>query len=423
MRVMVLGAGVIGTSCAYYLAKAGHDVTVVDRQAGPALETSFANAGGICPGFAGPWAAPGMPLKVARWLFARHAPFVLRPRLDPYQWRWLVRFLRNCSAERFALNKTRMQRIAHYSKARLGELSADTQIAFEHGKGGVLQLFRTEDELAGAEKSARVLARFGVTHRILDGDGVLTVEPALRTAAVKLAGGLHLPDDETGDCRQFTQALAEVLRRRGVVFKFNTRVIRLLPDGTRIAGVSTDQGTAGADAYVVASGSEAVRLLRPLGIDLPVYPVKGYSITLDIGDSIPAPRSSVMDERYKVMITRLGTRLRAAGIAEVAGYEASIRPSGPATVLRSLRELFPRAAGERAAGGKSASACNEWAGLRPMTPDGPPYLGPTPITNLFLNVGHGSNGWTQACGCGRVIADIVSGRRPEIDLEGFGVDR
>jgi D-amino-acid dehydrogenase len=418
MRVMVLGAGVIGTSCAYYLAKAGHDVIVLDRQSGPALETSFANAGGICPGFAGPWAAPGMPRKVARWLFRSHAPFVLRPRLDPQQWRWLIRFLRNCNAERFARNKARMQRIAHYSKACLRELREETGIAFDHGTGGVLQLFRTEEELAGAERSAHVLARFGVAHRILDGEGVFAVEPALRAAAVKPAGGLHLPDDETGDCHKFTQVLAELLRRRGVAFKFNTTANRLLLDGTRIAGIMTGSGAVDADAYVVALGSEAARILRPLGIDLPIYPVKGYSITVDIDARVPAPRSSVMDEHYKVMITRLGTRLRAAGIAEIGGFDVSIRPAGPATVLRSLRELFPQAA---VASGASASKA--WAGLRPMTPDGPPYLGPTRIANLFVNLGQGSNGWTQACGCGRVVADIVSGRRPEIDLEGFGVER
>ena len=415
MRVMVLGAGVIGTSCAYYLVKAGHEVTVVEQQGGPALATSFANAGGICPGFAGPWAAPGMPRKFARWLLARHAPVVVRPRLDPYQWRWLVRFVRNCSAERFARNKARMQRIAHYSKACLKELRAETGIAFDHGTGGVLQLFRTEAELAGAERSARVLAEFGVAHRIVDARDVLVLEPALRAAAVSFAGGLHLPEDETGDCHRFTVALAGILRERGVTLRFDTTVQRLLREGTRIAGAITDRGTLTADAYVVALGSAAAQKLRPLGIDLPIYPVKGYSLTIELDGKIPAPRSSVMDEHYKVMITRLGTRLRVAGIAEIAGYDVSIRPSGPATVLQSLRELFPEVARD--------GAISVWAGLRPMTPDGPPYLGHTGISNLFVNVGQGSNGWTQACGCGRVVADIVSGCRPEIDLEGFGIDR
>jgi D-amino-acid dehydrogenase len=417
MRVLVLGAGVIGTSSAYHLAKAGHEVVVVERRSGPGLETSFANAGGICPGFAGPWAAPGMPAKIARWLFARHAPLLVRPRLDPQQWRWLMHFLRNCSAERFAHNKARMQRIAQYSKACLAALRQETGIAFDHGKGGVLQLFRTEQELAGGGSAARVLATLGIAHRLLDGKAVLAVEPALRAAAVEFAGGLHLPDDETGDCHKFTVALAELLRRRGVLFKFNTGVKRLVRDRARISGAITDDGALDADAYVVALGSAAARVLRPLGLDLPIYPVKGYSITLDLEAMVLAPRSSVMDEHYKVMITRLGTRLRVAGVAELSGYDVSIRRSGPRTLLQSLRELFPQVAAARETGSFKA-----WAGLRPMTPDGPPYLGATRIPNLYLNVGQGSNGWTQACGCGRVVADIVSGRRPEIDLEGFSAE-
>jgi len=415
MRVMVLGAGVIGTTCAYYLATAGHEVVVVDRQSGPALETSFANAGGICPGFAGPWAAPGMPAKIVRWLFSRHAPLALRPRLDLHQWRWLAQFLRNCDAERFARNKARMQRIAHYSKRCLTELRAETGIAFDHNAGGVLQLFRTDEELSGAEKSTRVLAQFGVAHRILDAAGVLAIEPALRTAVVTFAGGLHLPDDETGDCHAFTVALAELLRQRGVTFRFGTEITRLVVEGGRVTAVATAADTLRADAYVVALGSAAAAMLHPPGIDLPIYPVKGYSVTADVDASVPAPRSCVMDEHHKVMITRMGTRVRAAGVAEIGGYDRSISRNGPATVLASLRELFPQAA--------ALAASQPWSGLRPMTPDGPPYLGKTPIANLFVNAGQGSNGWTQACGCGRIVADIVSGRTAEIDLEGFGVGR
>jgi D-amino-acid dehydrogenase len=411
--VLVLGAGVIGTTSAYYLARAGHEVTVVERQSGPALETSFANAGGICPGFAGPWAAPGMPGKIARWLFARHAPVALRPQLDPYQWRWLALFLKNCGAERFARNKARMQRIAHYSKACLTELRAETGLAFDHGSGGVLQLFRTEEELAGAAKATRVLEQFGVAHCLLDGKGVLAVEPALCNAAVTFAGGLHLSEDETGDCHKFTAALAELARPCGVTFRYDTRVTALRLDGSRITGVTTSAGRLDADAYVIALGSEAAAMLRSVGIDLPIYPVKGYSFTAELDADTLAPRSSVMDEHYKVMITRMGKRVRAAGVAEIGGYDLSIRRSGPETVLASLRELFPQI----------IPTAKPWAGLRPMTPDGPPYLGATPINNLYVNVGQGSNGWTQACGCGRIVADIVSGRRPEIDMEGFGVDR
>ena len=413
MRVLVLGAGVIGTTSAYYLARAGHEVTVVERQSGPALETSFANAGGICPGFAGPWAAPGMPGKIARLLFARHAPVALRPQLDPYQWRWLMQFLKNCGAERFARNKARMQRIAHYSKACLTELRAETGLAFDHGSGGVLQLFRTAEELAGAAKATRVLEQFGVAHCLLDGKGVLAVEPALGNAAITFAGGLHLSEDETGDCHKFTVALSQLARLCGVTFRFDTRITGLRLDGRRVANVITSASKLDADAYVIALGSEAALMLRSVGIDLPIYPVKGYSFTAELKADTPAPRSSVMDEHYKVMITRMGRRVRAAGVAEIGGYDLSIRRSGPETVLASLRELFPQV----------TTVDKPWAGLRPMTPDGPPYLGATGITNLYVNVGQGSNGWTQACGCARIVADIVSGRRPEIDMEGFGVDR
>jgi D-amino-acid dehydrogenase len=415
MRVMVLGAGVIGTTCAYYLAKAGHDVTVIERQSGPALETSFANAGGICPGFAGPWAAPGMPRKVARWLLARDAPFALRPSLDRQQWRWLGLFLRNCSPERFALNKARMQRIAHYSKACLVALRRHTGIAYDHGTGGVLQVFRTEEELDGARHAANVLKSFGVAHRLVNAKEACAIEPALAAATVPLAGGLHLPEDETGDCHLFTTRLAEYLAQRGVVFRFDTTIGRLQRNGDRLDGVMTSRGLLQADVYVVALASAAPFLLRPLGIDLPVYPVKGYSLTVPIGRDERAPRSCVMDEHSKVMITRLGDRLRAAGTADIAGYDLAVEPHRCATVLSTVRELFPAAA--------DYGRAEYWAGLRPMTPDGPPYLGGTPISNLVLNVGHGSNGWTQACGSGRIVADIVSGRAAEIDLEGFGLGR
>jgi len=414
MKVLVLGAGVIGTTCAHYLSKAGHEVTVVDRQPGAGLETSFANAGGVCPSFAGPWAAPSMPLKVARWLFARHAPLMLRPRLDLNQWRWLAAFLRNCSAERFAHNKARMQRIAHYSKACLVALRQETGIAYDHGSGGVLQIFQTDEELEGGGRAAKVLTSFNVPHRLIDAREARRIESGL-SDAVPLAGALHLPADETGDCHLFTQKLAGRLRGRGVTFQFDTLIERLVVESDKLTGVATSRGMLSADVTIVALASEAPLLLRPLGIALPVYPVKGYAVTLPVAREEAAPRSSVMDEHSKVMITRLGSRLRAAGVAEVAGYDRTVAQDQCAAVERIARTLFPAAAAEARA--------EYWAGLRPMTPDGPPYLGRTPIDGLILNVGQGSNGWTQACGCGQIVADIVSGRTPEIDLDGFGFDR
>ena len=415
MKILVLGAGVVGTTCAYYLAEAGHEVVVVDRQSGPARETSFANAGGVCPSFAGPWAAPGMPLKVVRWLFASHAPLMLRPRLDPSQWRWLAAFVRNCTAERFARNKARMQRIAHYSKACLVALRDTTGIAYDHGTGGVLQIFRTAEEIEGGARSAKVLASFEIPHRLVDADEARRIEPALSTARVPIAGGLHLPADETGDCHMFTSALVELLRQRGVTFRFDTTVERLVVEGGRLDSVETSRGPIRADVTVVALGAEAVFLLRPVGIDLPIYPVKGYAVTLQVDSDAKAPRSSVMDEHSKVMITRLGNRIRAAGVAEVAGYDRTATPRQCAAVENVVRDLFPSAA--------SDGGTDIWAGLRPMTPDGPPYLGRTPIAGLILNLGQGSNGWTQASGCGQIVADLVSGRQPAIDLEGFGYDR
>jgi D-amino-acid dehydrogenase len=414
MKVLVLGAGVIGIASAYYLMKDGHEVIVVDRQPGPARETSFANAGGVCPSFAGPWAAPGMPGKVLRWLFDRQAPVALRLRLDRHQWRWLAAFLRNCAPERFARNKARMQRIAHYSKACLVALRQETGIAYDQGTGGVLQIFRSEEEVDGARRAARVLEAFEVPHRLVGAVEAVAIEPALAESSVSIAGALHLPADETGDCRMFTTRLAELLRARGVDFRFDTTVERLAVGGGTIRHVVTSRGELRADAVVVALASEAPALLRPLGLDLPVYPVKGYALTVPTERTDCAPRSSVMDEHTKVMITRLGDRIRAAGIADIAGFDRSVEPRRSEVVRKAAAALFPSAA--------DFARAEYWAGLRPMTPDGPPYLGRTPIANLFLNIGQGSNGWTQACGCGRIIADIVAGRPADIDLEGFGLD-
>ncbi len=411
MKVLVLGAGVVGVTCAYYLSRDGHDVTVVDRQPGAALDTSFGNAGGICPGFAGPWAAPGMPSKVLRWLFRRQAPLVLRPRLDAAQWRWLVDFVRNCTAERFTRNKARMQRVAHYSKACLVKLHDETRIDYDHGTGGVLQIFRTEDEFESAHRAAKVLEQFEVQHRLVAREEVLKIEPALKSGNVTLSGGLHLPTDETGDCYLFTTRLAARMQAAGVTFRFATQVKAIATEGGRVSGIVSDRGVLTADRYVIAVANDAPALLKPLGIHLPIYPVKGYAITLEAVKPEFAPRSSVMDEHSKVMVTRLGTRLRAAGVAEIGGYDRSVNAANAAGVRDAARELFPLA-------GDYANV-SYWAGLRPMTPDGAPYLGATPFDNLFLNLGQGSNGWTQACGGGRIVADLIGGREAEIDLDGL----
>jgi D-amino-acid dehydrogenase len=415
VKVLVLGGGVIGVTTAYYLAGAGHEVTVLDRQAEPALETSFANAGEVSPGYASPWAGPGVPIKAIKWLLMKHGPLVIRPKLDPAMWAWLVKMLRNCTSARYAVNKSRMIPLAEYSRDCLRALRAETAIRYDERSLGTLQLFRTQGQLDHTADDIAVLKQYGVPYEVLDCDGCIGAEPALATVKDKIAGGLRLPQDETGDCHMFTKALAAHAEKLGVQFRLRTTIERLVADASGIAGVATSVGLFQADAYVVALGSWSPRLLRPLGISIPVYPVKGYSITVPIVDPEAAPVSTVMDESYKVAITRLGDRIRVGGTAEVSGYSDKLYSARRATLDRSLTDLFPR-------GGNPADA-TFWSGLRPMTPDGPPVIGATRYSNLHLNTGHGTLGWTMACGSGRVLADLLSGRKPEIDTAELALTR
>jgi D-amino-acid dehydrogenase len=415
MKVLVLGSGVIGVSSAYQLAHAGHQVTVVDRQPAAGLETSFANAGEVSPGYSSPWAAPGIPLKALRWMFQRHAPLVLRPQADPAMWRWLAQMLANCTSARYELNKGRMLRLAAYSREVLAGLRAETGIEYDQRTRGTLQLFRTRAQLDACAKDTTVLDRFGVRYRLLDVDGCIAAEPGLGAVRAKIAGGLHLPGDETGDCFKFTTELARLARALGVAFRNSTGITRIERDGDLVTGVLTDAGRLHADAYVVALGSYSPRLLAPLGLRVPVYPIKGYSITLPVTDPSASPESTIMDETHKVAITRLGDRIRVAGMAEITGYDLSLRERRLDTVRHVVRDLFPD-------GGDLARA-EPWTGLRPMTPDGTPIVGATGYRNLWLNTGHGTLGWTMACGSASLLADLLSGRRPEIDPEGLGLDR
>jgi D-amino-acid dehydrogenase len=415
MRVAVLGSGVIGVTTAYYLAEAGHEVVVLDRQAGPALETSFANAGEISPGYASPWAAPDIPLKAMKWLFMRYSPLVVRPRADPYMLAWMLAILRNCTAARYARNKARMVRLAAFSREMLIKLRADTGIQYDQRMRGTLQLFRTQHQLDGMAKDVAVLRSGGVAFEILDRQGCIGAEPGLAFAREAFVGGLRLPDDETGDCFQFTNALADMAAAKGVQFRFETKIEAIETDTGGVAAIRTSRGATKADAYVVALGSFSPALVRPLGIRLPVYPVKGYSITAPVIQEGRAPVSTVMDETYKVAITRLGDRIRVGGMAEVSGFSATLPTSRRATLVRSMGSLFPEAGDLKAA--------RFWSGLRPMTPDGPPVIGGTAIPNLFLNTGHGTLGWTMACGSGQVLADIISGRQTAIDVEDLSIRR
>ncbi|WP_449413176.1 D-amino acid dehydrogenase [Pandoraea soli] len=414
MKVIVLGSGVIGVTSAYYLAKAGHDVTVLDRQAGPALETSFGNAGQISPGYASPWAAPGIPTKAIKWLFQKHAPLAIRPDGTLTQLKWLYQMLRNCTPERYAVNKERMVRIAEYSRDCFRALRAETGIPYEGRQAGTLQLFRTDEQLANAARDMAVLEEAGVPFELLDRQALASAEPALAAVAHKLTGGLRLPNDETGDCQLFTTRLAAMAEALGVKFRYDMPIDGLNVVGDKIDGVVCAGTVQRADAYVVALGSYSTPFLRGL-VDIPVYPLKGYSITVPIADASRAPVSTVLDETYKIAVTRFDDRIRVGGMAEVVGYDKTLNPARRATLEMVVNDLYPGA-------GNTADA-SFWTGLRPMTPDGTPIVGATALRNLFLNTGHGTLGWTMSCGSGQLLADLMSGRRPAILADDLSVAR
>ncbi len=415
MRIAVLGSGVIGTSVAYYLAQYGHEVTVIDRQHGPALETSYANAGEVSPGYSAPWAGPGIPIKAIKWMLMTHSPLVIWPLLDAAMWRWGWSMLMNCTERAYRVNKSRMVPIAEYSRDCLKALRADTGIAYDERALGTLQLFRTPKQLDGIGKDIEILKEYGVPFEVLDRAGFCRVEPALVHTQEKFVGALRLPNDETGDCFKFTQRLAEMAAKRGVQFRFGARIESLAVAGDLVSGIRTDPSVVTADAYVCALGSYSPLLLKKLGIDLPVYPVKGYSITVPIIDERHAPESTIMDETHKVAVTRLGNRIRVGGTAELAGYSLRLREARRATLEHVVTDLFPR--------GGDVQRAEFWCGLRPMTPDGTPVIGPTKYRNLYLATGHGTLGWTMAAGTGRVLADLISGRKPEISLDGLTIAR
>ncbi|WP_295920511.1 D-amino acid dehydrogenase [uncultured Xanthomonas sp.] len=415
MRVLVLGSGVIGTATAWYLARSGCEVTVVDRQPAAGLETSYANAGQVSPGYASPWAAPGVPLKALKWLFQRHAPLAITPTADLQQYLWLAQMLRNCTAERYAINKARMVRLSEYSRDCLDQLRAETGIAYEGRQLGTTQLFRTQQQLDGAAKDIEVLREYGVPYELLDRAGIARVEPALASAPASLVGALRLPNDQTGDCRLFTQRLAAMAAAAGVQFRQGETIEALQADGDRIDGVRIGGRVERADRYVVALGSYSPGLLAPLGIRLPVYPLKGYSLTLPIRDAALAPTSTILDESYKVAITRFDERIRVGGMAELAGFDLSRPARRRATLEKVVNDLYPR--------GGDLAAAEFWTGLRPATPDGTPVVGATGYHNLFLNTGHGTLGWTMACGSGRYLADLMVSRQPQISGEGLDIFR
>lgn len=416
MRILILGSGVVGVTSAYYLAQKGHEVTVLDRQPAAGMETSFANAGQVSPGYSAPWAGPGIPLKAMKWLMMHHSPLVIRPGLDPRLYFWLAKMLANCTEAAYRRNKARMVRLAEFSRDALRELRAETGIAYDERAKGTLQLFRTHKQLDHVGDDTVVLDAHNVPYEVLDVTGCIAVEPALARVREKFVGGLRLPGDETGDAHLFTQRLAAIAQKRGVSFRYGVSVEHLRAEGGRITGAALEGGELlTADLYVAAMGSYTPALLKPLGIDLPIYPVKGYSLTLPITDPAAAPESTVMDETYKIAITRLGDRIRVGGTAELAGFSLDLPESRRQTLAFSVGDLFPD--------GGDLSKATFWTGLRPMTPDGTPIVGPTAYGNLYTNTGHGTLGWTMACGSGRVLADLIGGQAPDIASDDFAVSR
>ncbi|MEO8021371.1 D-amino acid dehydrogenase [Polaromonas sp.] len=415
MRILILGSGVVGVTTAYYLAKLGHQVTVVERQPGPGAETSFANAGEVTVGYAGPWSGPGLPLKAMKWMFLRNAPMKFRPKPDLAMLRWLHLWWKHCEVNRYTANKEAMVALARYSLGCLQTLRAELSLEYEQRTLGTLQLFRKPEQMRAAAKDMAVLARLGIAHSLLSADECIRTEPGLAFSQEHIEGGLLLPGDETGDCFAFTKAVAEHAIRAGAEFRFGTTVTGLVRGSGRITHVETTIGPIEADAVVVALGSHSATLLRKVGVNIPVYPLKGYSLTMPLLNESAGPCSTVLDETSKVAITRLGNRVRAGGIAELAGYDLALRPARRASLETAVRALFPQA-GDLAQG-------DFWCGLRPVTPDGPPVLGCAGHSNLYLNTGHGSYGWTMACGSAQITADLISRKQPALPAHPYAAQR
>lgn len=421
MKVLVLGSGVVGVTSAYYLARKGFEVTVIDRQPAVGLETSFANAGQVSPGYSAPWAAPGVPAKALKWLFQRHSPLAIKPDGTLWQLQWTWKLLQNCNTSSYARNKERMVRLAEYSRDCLVELRAHIGIQYEGRSKGTLQVFRTQQQLNAEAKDIAVLNRMGVPFEHLDPDGCVRVEPALALVKKQLLGGLRLPGDETGDCQLFTTQLALEAEKLGVKFRHNVTIERLQNKNGKVSGVeiitAEGQEMLQADQYVVALGSYSRALMQSLGLPIPVYPVKGYSLTVPIVNSDASPISTVMDETYKVAITRFDDRIRVGGMAELAGFDLSLNPRRRETLEMVLNSLFPNAG--------DVSKALFWTGLRPMTPDGTPIIGKASAahSNVWLNTGHGTLGWTMACGSGRALADLMANHGAEIRVDDLDLSR
>jgi D-amino-acid dehydrogenase len=415
MRVVVLGGGIVGVTTAYYLAADGHEVIVLDRHAAVGRETSFANAGLIAPGHVYAWASPRAPMVLLRSLFRQDTALRFRLRADPRMWAWSLRFLANCTQARNRANTLRKLSLCLYSQQLLDALRREAGIEFDRTAAGLLYLYRDPAHFDSGVANMAMLRDNGLPLQAVDPDRIVEIEPQLAHAKSKLAGAIYAPSDESGDCLKFTERLAKVAEGLGVEFRYEHVIRRIDRSGGQVAGVQTDQGTIKGDAYVLALGSYSPLVARRLGVKLPVYPVKGYSVTLPIEDHKGAPQIGGVDESQLVAFARLGDRLRLTATADFAGYDTSYDARNFAGMLRTARELFPDAA--------AYDKPSYWACLRPMTPDGPPILGRSKLANLYLNTGQGHMGWTMAAGCARIVADILGGRSPGIDLAGLTIDR
>ena len=416
MKVVVIGAGVVGTTCAWYLAQEGHEVVVVERREGAGLETSFANGGQVSPCHAEPWANPAILPKVIQWMGREDAPLLFRwNRWDPALWAWGLRFLSNCTAARAEANTERTLRVALYSRLCLQQLRAETGIHYDQQTKGILHVYRDAREFDHACAAAEIMRRNGLARLAKDVGECTAIEPALTAIAPELAGGIFTPEDESGDAHKFTKALAELAAAKGVDFRWNVPILGLARQGDRVSGLETATGTITADAYVLAAGCDSPLLARPLGLRLPVIPAKGYSITVPVDNHAGAPNVSITDDEHKMVYSRLGNRLRCAGTAEMAGHDSSLNVKRLAMITDHARRLFPD--------GGDFDRAEPWTGLRPVTPDSVPLLGATQLKNLWLNTGHGTLGWTMACGSGRLVAAMVSGKPAEISLDGLGMER
>ncbi|MFL2507915.1 MAG: D-amino acid dehydrogenase [Candidatus Pseudothioglobus sp.] len=416
MKVVVLGAGIIGTTSAYFLAKQGHEVTVIDRQDSVSMETSHANAGCLSYGFTSPWASPGLPFSVLKWVLTGRSPLIINPNMSVETVKFLYRMFKNCNSRSYEINKSRMLRVANYSQKALLEIETDFDLYYEQKKQGSLQLFWDSKEIEKTQKDIAILDKFNINSQLLSAEECVKIEPGLQYVKNKLAGGIQFMDDFTGNCYLFSTEVYKKCVEMGVNFEFNTEIKSLQISNDKIASVSTDSGEIKADCYSVSLGSYSTKILSKIGIEIPIYPVKGYSITLPVLSNEDAPQSTIMDEKNKIAITRLGDRIRVAGMAHLTDFDKNLRTKSLDSLMSGLDLLFPKSY-------ESSKETNFWTGFRPSTPDGTPIIGPTPFNNLFLNTGHGTLGWTMSAGSGKLLANLVSGIDPEISTEGIDMSR